>query len=36
MSALRDKKYTGGSEGNLIVYLAQTKKTYFMLIKDLK
>ena len=35
-SALRDKKYTGGSEGNLIVYLAQTKKSYFMLIEDLK
>ena len=35
-STLRDKNYTGGTEGNLIFYLAQTKKIYFMRIKDLK
>ena len=35
-AALRDKKYTGGTKGNLIVYLSQTEKTYFMRIKDLK
>jgi len=33
---LHDKKYTGGTEGTLIVYLSQTKKTHSMQIKDLK
>jgi len=34
-STLKDKKYTGGTKGKLIIYLAQTKKTYFMLIEEL-
>ena len=35
-SALRDKKYSGGTNGNLIIYLAQTGETCFMSINDLK
>jgi hypothetical protein len=33
---LNDKKYTGGTEGTLIVYLSQSKEIYSMQIKDLK
>jgi hypothetical protein len=33
---LRDRSYTGGTEGILIFYITQTEKTYLMNIKDLK
>jgi SPP1 gp7 family putative phage head morphogenesis protein len=33
---LKDPDYTGGTKGDLILYLSQTKKTYFIRIKDLK
>jgi SPP1 gp7 family putative phage head morphogenesis protein len=33
---LTDPKYTGGTKGNLILYIIQTNKTYFIRIRDLK
>ncbi|MFP3042859.1 hypothetical protein LQZ19_13660 [Treponema primitia] len=33
---LKDPEYTGGTKGNLIINLSQTKKTYFIRITDLK
>jgi hypothetical protein len=33
---LNDKEYTGGTKGNLVVYLSESKRTYFMRIRDLK
>jgi hypothetical protein len=33
---LADPKYTGGTKGNLILYIAQANKTYFIRIRDLK
>jgi hypothetical protein len=35
-AVLRDPMYTGGTNGNMIVYLAQTEKAYFFRIKDLQ
>ena len=35
-AVLNNPLYKGGTKGNLIVYLSQTRKTYFMHIKDLK
>jgi len=35
-NTLKDKKYTGGTKGTLIFYLAQTQEIYLMKIKDLK
>ena len=34
-TTLNNKSYTGGTDGSLIVYLAQTKMVYFMEIKNL-
>jgi hypothetical protein len=36
INIMRDPKYTGGTKGNLILYISQSGKTYFMKIKDLK
>jgi hypothetical protein len=33
---LNDKKYTGGTKGNLIIHLAQTRKISFLKIEELK
>ena len=35
-STLRDKKYKGGTNGDLIIYLAQTDEIYHMRIKELE
>jgi len=33
---LRNRDYTGGTKGTLVFYVAQTRKVYFMKIRDLK
>jgi hypothetical protein len=35
-NVLKDPEYTGGTKGNLILHLANTNKTYFIRIRDLK
>jgi len=36
INVMRDPKYTGGTKGDLILYISQTRKTYFMKINELK